>query len=92
MKNWISLLHKITDQTTTEFGTLTNEQLHWKPNPHTWSIAQNLDHLIVINESYYPILESLKAGSYQTPFIANLKISSTRQAKKNENISNVGAI
>ena len=72
MKNWIALLHKITDQTITEFGTLTNEQLHWKPNPHTWSIAENLDHLIVLNESYYPILESLKAGSYQTPFIAKI--------------------
>jgi hypothetical protein len=72
MKNWTSALDKITNQSQTEFGTLTNEQLTWKPNSSTWSIAQNLDHLIVVNETYYPVLASLKKGRYQTPFIAKI--------------------
>jgi len=72
MKNWASLLDHITKDTLTEFGTLTNEQLNWKPNSTTWSIAQNLYHLIVVNETYYPVLASLKAGTYKTPLIAKI--------------------
>lgn len=71
MKNWISILDSVTKQSQTEFGALTNEQLNWKPNANTWSIAQNLDHLIVINETYYPILASLHEGTYKTPFVAS---------------------
>lgn len=72
MDNWTSTLNNITKQTLTEFGSLTSEQLNWKPNSNTWSIAQNLDHLIVVNETYYPILASIKAGTYKTPFLAKI--------------------
>lgn len=47
MKNWASQIDNITRQTQSEFGALTYEQLNWKPNSNIWSIAQNLDHLIV---------------------------------------------
>jgi acyl carrier protein len=72
MKKWALILDDITRQSLSEFGTLTNEQMNWKPNSDTWSIAQNLDHLIVVNETYYPVLVSLKEGTYKTPFIANI--------------------
>jgi DinB superfamily len=72
MKNWLLTLDNITKQSVTIFGTLTNEQMNWKPNSDTWSIAQNLDHLIVVNETYYPVLASLRAGTYKTPFIAKI--------------------
>lgn len=72
MKNWAATLDDIARQSLTEFGTLTSEQLNWKPNSNTWSVAQNLDHLIVVNETYYPVLASLKAGTYKTPFIAKI--------------------
>ncbi len=72
MNNWTVTLDDISKQCVAEFGSLTNEQLNWKPNSNTWSIAQNLDHLIVVNETYYPVLASLKAGTYRTPFIAKI--------------------
>ena len=72
MKNWTSTLGDISRQTLTEFGSLTSEQLNWKPNSNTWSIAQNLDHLIVVNETYYPVLASLKTGTYKPPFVAKI--------------------
>jgi hypothetical protein len=72
LKNWTLTIDNITRQFLTEFGTLTNEQMNWKPNSHVWSIAQNLDHLIVVNETYYPVLISLKEGRYKTPFIAKI--------------------
>jgi DinB superfamily len=72
MKDWTLQLDKITEQFVTNFGSLSAEQLNWKPNSQTWSIAQNIDHLIVVNETYYPVLASLKEGTYKTPFIAKL--------------------
>lgn len=70
MSDWITRLERVTQRTKSQFGHLTNEQLNWKPNTDTWSIAQNLDHLIVVNKTYFPILHSLKQGTYKTPFIA----------------------
>lgn len=72
MKKWTTKLDIITEQSIAQFGILTNEQMNWKPNANTWSIAQNLDHLMVVNETYYPVLTSLKAGTYKTPFIAKI--------------------
>jgi DinB family protein len=54
------------------FGKLSAQQLNFKPNAQTWSIAQNIDHLIVINETYYPVIKSLRQGVYKTPFIGKL--------------------
>lgn len=70
MSDWITRLERVTQRTKSQFGHLTNEQLHWKPNTDTWSIAQNLDHLIVVNETYFPVLDSLKRGTYKTPPLA----------------------
>lgn len=72
MKNWASQLDKITEQFLTSFGALSLEQLYWKPDPQTWSIAENIKHLITVNESYYPILASLQEGNYKTPFIGKM--------------------
>jgi hypothetical protein len=70
MKNWTSTIDDISTQSLAEFGALNKEQLNWKPNADTWSIAQNLEHLIVINETYYPVLAAIKAGTYRSPFMA----------------------
>ena len=43
---WTTRLDKITYAVSTEFGKLDSQELNWKPNPDTWSIAQNLDHII----------------------------------------------
>ncbi len=70
--NWSAEIDKITQSFKDKFGHLGEKELNWKPNPQTWSIAQNIDHLMVVNETYFPVLASLKAGSYKTPFIAKL--------------------
>ena len=71
MTNWTSQIDSITEDFLTVFGTLSHEHLNWKPDTQTWSIAQNMEHLIIINESYFPIFESLKEGTYKKPFLAN---------------------
>ena len=55
-----------------EFSDLNSGQMNWKPDSETWSIAQNIDHLIVINESYFPIFDALDQDTYPLPFIAKI--------------------
>lgn len=72
MRDWTSQLDKVTENFVANFGSFSPEQLNWKPNPQTWSIAQNIEHLIVVNETYYPVLASLKAETYKTPFMGKI--------------------
>lgn len=70
MNNWTNQIDKNTVAFQQHFGVLKDEELNWKPTPETWSIAQNIDHLIVINQTYFPVFTELKYGIYKPPFIA----------------------
>jgi len=70
--NWSQEIDKITMDAEILFSKLGSEQLSWKSNSQTWSIAQNMEHLIVVNETYYPVLASLKEVTYKTPLIAKI--------------------
>lgn len=70
--DWLAEIDIITQSFKDEFGNLSETELNWKPNPQTWSIVQNIEHLIIVNETYFPVLASLKEGTYKTPFIAKL--------------------
>ena len=69
---WTSQLDQITNTVKSEFGDLSSEDLNKKPSPQQWSIAQNIDHLIVINETYYSIFKQLHEGTFQLPFMGKL--------------------
>ncbi len=66
--NWPHELDRVTEAYQQAFAALNVAQLNWKPNSETWSIAQNIDHLMVINSTYFPILTQLHQGDYQVPF------------------------
>ena len=70
VNEWMSRLDEITELFRKSFGSLSPNQLNWKPTPSTWSVAENLEHLIQVNESYYPILKEVRANTYKTPFVA----------------------
>lgn len=52
------------DQLTKEFDDLLCSQddavFFWKPDHNLWTIAQILDHLILTNESYFPLLNDIR--------------------------------
>jgi hypothetical protein len=58
----VAALEKITEDFRTAFGSLTNEQLNWKPAAESWSIAQCVDHLIKSNEEVQPAIDAKLAG------------------------------
>lgn len=70
-----SELQKLTAAYTEVCKGLTASQLNWKPNAATWSLAQIVDHIIKVNETYYPVVEQLRAGTYQVPFIGRFSLA-----------------
>lgn len=72
ISKWTDDIDRITTSFRTEFGSLSADQLNAKPSPRAWSIAQNIDHLIVINQTYYPLLKAVRDGTYQRPWIGNM--------------------
>jgi hypothetical protein len=69
---WHSRIDEVTNTFVREFGNMTAEALNWKSSPDVWSVAQNMHHLIVINETYYPILKSVRDNTYEMPWIGNI--------------------
>jgi len=66
MKNDISAicseLKKTADDATEAFGSMTAEQLNWKPAEKSWSVGQCFDHLITTHSLYFPLFERLADG------------------------------
>lgn len=54
------------------FAGLSSGELNWTPQESAWSVGQIIDHLIRINESYYPVLDQLKGGRNPVPWIAKI--------------------
>ncbi|MBX3043317.1 MAG: DinB family protein [Candidatus Kapabacteria bacterium] len=72
MNKWSEKAEAMTDKYISEFGSLSLIELNFKRNSKEWSIGQIIDHLIVINSSYFPIFDDLLTGKYKTPFIGNI--------------------
>ncbi|MEX2336220.1 MAG: DinB family protein [Fulvivirga sp.] len=70
---WIPDIDRLTSSFRQQFGELSVEQLNWKPNESTWSIAQNIDHIMVINQTYLVKIAELQAGNYRLPFTGRFK-------------------
>lgn len=70
---WTLHIDKVTSDFLREFGSLSLSELNWKYKPDSWSIAQNIDHLIVINDSYFPLVNGLRTGEYKPHFITKFK-------------------
>jgi len=67
----ISDMNAVADDAKASFGSLSNEQLNWKPAEKSWSVAQCLDHLIKTNEQFYPEFVKLASGNRKNSFIEN---------------------
>lgn len=76
----------IADEAQKDFGQLNSTQLNWKASAAQWSVAQCLDHLIVINGGYFPLIEKIVRDGYQPtlqqrlPFLPRLFASLVLQA------------
>ncbi|MFZ1701268.1 MAG: DinB family protein [Pyrinomonadaceae bacterium] len=53
------------------FGSLSAEQINWKPAEKSWSVGQCLDHLIKTNDAFGPEMTKIAAGGRKNSFIEN---------------------
>lgn len=67
---WNESIDQVTEEAINTFITLSVKDMHLKVNPKIWSIAENFEHLITINRTYFPIFTKLKDGSFQGAFIS----------------------
>lgn len=68
----IEEIKQITKSVKQHFGSIGQELLYTKPNSSSWSIAENLDHLITLNSSYFLIFKKLKSGTFQAAFVSKI--------------------
>lgn len=59
---------EIAADATSTFGSLSGEQLNWKPAEGSWSVAQCLEHLIKTNLAFGPEFERLAADGRKNTF------------------------
>jgi len=71
-QSWANQIDSVTNSFHESFQNLSEEELNWKPDAKTWSVAQNIHHLIVINQTYYPLIKQVREGQYQLPWIGKL--------------------
>ena len=53
-------------------GNLGPEHINYRPDPGSWSIAENLAHLIRVNGSYYPIFDNILGQNFKPPLIRKI--------------------
>lgn len=68
LEHVIVMLQQTITRVNDSFALLSEDQLNWKPDADSWSIAECLDHLIVTNEQYFTIFEDLKNNNYHPSF------------------------
>lgn len=65
VSNVVSRLTEVSQALRETFGTLTIDEINFKPNDAEWSIGQNIDHLIRITESYFPVFDEVLNDNHQ---------------------------
>ena len=70
---WTLHVDKVTSDFLRVFGSLSLTDLNWRPRADAWSIAQNIDHLIILNNSYFPLVNGLRTGEIKPHFITKFK-------------------
>jgi len=58
-----SEMEKTADDVRASFGSLSGEQLNWKPAEKSWSVGQCLEHIIKTNEMFRDDFNKLASGS-----------------------------
>lgn len=61
-------LKLVADDAKGSFGSLSPEQLNWKPSEKEWSVAQCFDHLIVTHSLYFAECEKATTDGYEPTF------------------------
>ena len=68
LKNLTSELEKISADAQSKFGSLSPEQINWRPSAEGWSVGQCFEHLIKSNKLFYDELDKIAGGNRKNSF------------------------
>lgn len=71
--NYHDRIDKVTQDYLSSFRDLSPEILDRSPAQREWSINQIVDHVNILNRSYFPIFEEVQTGKFSTPIIGNFR-------------------
>ena len=70
--NWTKELTQLSAEFRKALSGLDSTVFNLKPSPKQWSIAQVLQHLIQVNQSYFDHFDQIKQGNYRAPWLAKV--------------------
>lgn len=70
--NFHKALDHLSAQYTDLFQYLPQHSLNLKPSAERWSLGQILEHIILLNCSYFPIIQQANTGALKLPWISTL--------------------
>jgi len=78
IEQWNNDIEGVTEIFMSSFESLSRSQLNWKPDKNKWSIAQNISHLLQLNNSYFLNFEEIKKGTHEISRGAKLQSIAAR--------------
>jgi hypothetical protein len=81
IQDWKKRIDHITQEFTERFQDAPIAELHQNPHAESWSVTENLQHLMVVNESYFVLFDQLGKGTYKPPFIARIPLLANLMGK-----------
>jgi hypothetical protein len=72
IENWLQRIDQHSERVNMLFGKLSDVELNKQSSAKEWSIAQNLQHLMVINGTYLPAIEEIRAGRQKLGFFGKI--------------------
>lgn len=74
LENLVQQVSKFEDRAHARFGRLDDDRLAWQPGERQWCIGQCLEHLIDLNELYFPVFTNIANGRKRSSVIERLPV------------------
>ena len=71
--DWITAIDSITKKFKRSFDNFTEEEMNYKPKENSWSVSQNIAHIILLNSSYFEHFEEIQSGNHTLPAFENME-------------------
>ncbi|MEM1000334.1 MAG: DinB family protein [Bacteroidota bacterium] len=74
IKQWDRRLERVMESMVRHCHPLTADELWKPPAPGSWSVVEVIQHLLLVNRSYFPVFSALEAENYRKPLLARSRM------------------
>ncbi|HMB62756.1 MAG TPA: DinB family protein [Eudoraea sp.] len=69
--DWITEIDLVTEKFKETFSDFTQKEMNFRPKEKVWSVAQNIEHIILLNNSYFEYFKEIQNGTHSLPELEN---------------------